>query len=106
MSMARFPHYIILLPSLTFALSLGYLHGRILDTPSSSIVLRPDMRSLITTVELTGIRNGKLEGIIRGEGRLILGKTPVIGSGCSFSASYSCWWRGLANSIESAPACA
>ena len=26
------------------------------------------------------------------------------GSLCFFSASYSCWWRGLANSIDSAPA--
>ena len=29
-----------------------------------------------------------------------------LGSGLARSASYSCWWRGLANSMVSAPACA
>src|SRR6185369_4276055 len=27
-----------------------------------------------------------------------------LGKGCRLNAAYSCWWRGLANSIESAPA--
>ena len=74
----------LLLPTLTFSLSFGYLHGRFLSIPSARMSLRPETRPPVCTVVLEGIYNGNVEGKVIGAGRLILGKTPVIGSG-SFS---------------------
>lgn len=77
----RYTRFLILLPVFTFALSLGYLHGRLLSAAPAHISLQHDSRPAVPTVLLTGIRNGRLNGVITGDARLILGKTPVIGSG-------------------------
>ncbi len=46
------------------------------DIPPLSIV--PDTRSLMPTVRIDGVRNGKLEGAIHGDARFVLSETPVL----------------------------
>lgn len=76
--------FVLIIPAFVLALATGYLHGRILSIHQHPLVLRTDNRPLIPTVTLTRIRNGNLEGEIRGNVRFFIGDHPVIGGSGSF----------------------
>lgn len=73
--------FFILLPAFSFALSCGYLHGRLMASQPAPMRLEPDVRPHVSTIVLTGIQNGRLTGTMEGETRLIVGNVPVVGSG-------------------------
>jgi hypothetical protein len=70
--------------ALILTLLLGFLLGRISAIASRRIPLttiRPDTRSLIPAVQITGIADGELTGTIRGGARFIIGDRVVIPTG-------------------------
>ena len=67
--------------ALILALSIGYLHGRILALNTPELQLQSDHRSPVPVVEIEGIRNGLLHGRILGKARLKVADTVLVQSG-------------------------
>lgn len=82
---ARFSAYFPAIGALLLACVFGYLAGRVvtcrLDLPQTSMTLTDDMRPPVPTVRIDGVRNGYLEGVIIGEGRLVFGGHPIVTDG-------------------------
>jgi len=87
-SLTMFSKYLPYLPAvgaLLLACVFGYLAGRIvtcrIDLPQTSMTLTEDTRPPVPTVRIDGVRNGYLEGVIIGEGRLVFGGHPIVTDG-------------------------
>lgn len=60
-----------------FALSSGFLSGRLLSENQSPITFAPDTRRLVPVVRIKGVRNGLLHGEITGNARVHIGNQTL-----------------------------
>ena len=72
-----------LLGAAILAAAFGYLAGRIIDThiamaSVSPLAVVPDTRPRVPVVNIEGIRNGFIEGMMSSGARLIIGETYVV----------------------------
>ncbi|MDD4627976.1 MAG: hypothetical protein PHE68_01115 [Candidatus Peribacteraceae bacterium] len=79
---SKYLDYVPAVGALLLACLLGYLIGRIvtcrLALPQTPIALTEDIRPLVPTIRVDGIRNGYLEGSVVGDGRFVLGGHAVV----------------------------
>lgn len=85
------PH-LPLFGALLLAVLLGYLIGRIttvrLSLPDAPLTLREDTRPTVPVVQIQGIRDGQLSGVIQGEVRVFLDGAQILsGEDGSFHAA-------------------
>ena len=79
--MRSFTPCVFVLSVCCFSLSVGYIHGRYLAVPRTSMTLVPDQRPRVPTVHLMGMRDGKLHGMVFGSVRFFVGDRQVTATG-------------------------
>lgn len=76
-----FSRITLLIASFCFAVSSGFLTGRLLLNHESQITMYPDTRPPIPTIHIRGIQNGLLHGKIIGNARVVFQQTVLTQSG-------------------------
>lgn len=71
----------LLLAAFCLALSSGYLSGRMAALPEIAIAEAPDIRPLVPTIHIAGVRNGLLHGEVHGNARMIIDNQVFTQSG-------------------------
>ena len=71
----------LLLAVFCFAMSSGFLSGRLIATRSTPITFPEDTRPSIPVITIEGVRNGLLYGEITGNARVSIGKEIFTQSG-------------------------